>query len=987
MDVHRCRFVEYPPSPINAVAVSHPPGKQEKPSQVRLAVGRGNGNIEIWNPLNGLWIHESTLYGGRDRSIEGLAWIQDPDDTNGDGLTTAGRLRLFSIGNSSVVTEWDLQTGQPLRQSSGTNSEIWCIAAQPLPRRDPSKKQRHSSEEDGRRNQRLAIGCADGSIISLSTANDDVTFEKYIARASERKTRALCITWKSPTIVAAGFADSSIRIFKIERTRKDPLIRTISLGRGPKGGRKEKLVWTLDCLPDGTLVSGDSTGEICWWDRSNYGQQQKIKAHDADVLCLATSSDGKNVYSGGIDRRTVSFRLDTRSSTGPGRWAKITHRRIHTHDVKSMASVETHKLSVIVSGGPDARLTLMPMQAERNENHRRLPFVSQRPPLASAGRLIVSWWNRQATVWRIRPRQSNRSHGNDWPWSKAYDTVARIALKGEENITSASLSRNGDLLAISTVAETKLFRMWRKDDDSGKLKVSKVSIPASLARKGARLVQFSPDVSWLLLIPASNEPTIYHVRAPGTEDQHFEVLDAGSTLKRSGHRESTQDSSGQLWDLYNRRISQAAFSADSRILALSDLSGYVATWTLARAETITNGQKMSSLKASSTLSTSPSDSESSSESEPNGDQSLHEPGQKWRLNPYPLALPHLQSAPMVLSFCSTETRGVGQEFSFPDGDFTRPKHRHGQHNNDNLLIITSTHEIVEFSVTSGKLTSWSRRNPSAALPINFKAQRDRAIGCIWDCNLEEPSARKRIWIYSSSWLAMLDLNQDLPLPKDRIQSRKRKREDEIREESLSQRNTAGAGSVRRIEDGESLNTDTTILLRQDGKEQNITKRHKTDSIAVNENESEEEVENMNDDELDKASLGLLRQRRQASSEYEDSDDELNSNDETVNKATHGDGRNGPSLNGYDSNEGAMTSSVQKAKGVPSFFITFKFRPILGIVPLSEEDEGEDVGAKSLVRGAQDAGRDRRFLEVAIVERLETDLELPARFQDGHKWEK
>jgi len=115
MDIHRSRFVPYPPSAINALAFSHPEPEhgQQDPESLRLAIGRANGNIEIWNPARGSWLQEKVFYGGKDRSVEGLAWTQEPNSRDAHGKVVPGRLRLFSIGYSSSVTEWDLTTGLP----------------------------------------------------------------------------------------------------------------------------------------------------------------------------------------------------------------------------------------------------------------------------------------------------------------------------------------------------------------------------------------------------------------------------------------------------------------------------------------------------------------------------------------------------------------------------------------------------------------------------------------------------------------------------------------------------------------------------------------------------------------------------------------------------------------------------------------------------------------------------------------------------------
>ena len=353
MDIHRCRFVPYNPQAINALAFSHPPsiglGGKGVPT-LRLAVGRANGDIEIWNPARGAWFQETVLRGGKDRSIEGLAWTLDPPEPGPDGQQKqAGRLRLFSIGYSTTVTEWDLEQGRPKRHSSGNYGEMWCLAAQP--RWQPAKGRDNKpmpAAEGEFTGQHLAAGCADGSIVLLSTADDDLKFLRTL-RPSTKKPRVLSVTFQNRNTIVAGYADSSIRVFDI---RNGQLLRTISLGKGPTGGSKELLVWSVKCLPDGTIVSGDSAGEVRFWDAKNYSLIQRLQGHLADTLDVAVSADGETVVSGGADQRTVVYRKKAgEKGDKSSRWVEVTHRRYHTHDVKTFAVYETKNLSVVVSGG------------------------------------------------------------------------------------------------------------------------------------------------------------------------------------------------------------------------------------------------------------------------------------------------------------------------------------------------------------------------------------------------------------------------------------------------------------------------------------------------------------------------------------------------------------------------------------------------------------------------------------------------------------
>ena len=355
MDIHRCRFIPYPPAAINALAFSHPStplSRSKTPATLRLAIGRANGDIEIWNPLKGAWFQESILRGGKDRSIEGLVWTNDPEDVDQHGLKSAGRLRLFSIGYSTAVTEWDLATGRPARHSTGNYGEIWCIAAQPRPisgTYDGNGKQTASVDVATGQYQDIAVGCADGSIVLLSTADGDLQFKRTLARPSKKKARVLSITFKDRYTLVAGHADSTIRVYDI---RGNQLLRSMSLGAGPVGGPKEILVWSISCTIDGTIVSGDSTGTVRFWDGKQYTLLQRIVGHGADILDLAVSADGQCVFSGGMDRRTTVYRRTDPSQKGsPYRWKEVAHQRLHKHDVKVMASYENKNMSIVASGG------------------------------------------------------------------------------------------------------------------------------------------------------------------------------------------------------------------------------------------------------------------------------------------------------------------------------------------------------------------------------------------------------------------------------------------------------------------------------------------------------------------------------------------------------------------------------------------------------------------------------------------------------------
>lgn len=437
MDVHRCRFVPYPPSAINALAFSHSSSltaSSKGPPTLRLAIGRANGDIEIWNPLKGAWFQEAIFRGGKDRSIEGLVWTHDPEDEDKNGYKLPGKLRLFSIGYSSSVTEWDLGTGRPLRHASGNYGELWCMAAQPrLQSAEKVDTKTVNGVEFGiTQHQALAVGCADGSLVLLSTADGDLQFQKALTRPPKKKARVLSIAWQSRNIVVAGHADSTIRVFDI---RNGQQIRAMSLGVGPQGGPKEILVWSVKATVDGTIVSGDSTGTVSFWDAKNYSRLQRITSHKADILDIAVSGDGETVFSGGMDRRTTIYKRGPGSRTGEKtRWAEMAHQRFHSHDVKAMAVFETKKISILASGGLDTMPIIVPIREFGKEHHRTLSSLPQQPPVRSAPkkRLLLSWWDREISIWRVsnsREAQDDTGVLKGLPQPPAKKLVAKVLLQ------------------------------------------------------------------------------------------------------------------------------------------------------------------------------------------------------------------------------------------------------------------------------------------------------------------------------------------------------------------------------------------------------------------------------------------------------------------------------------------------------------------------------------------------------------------------------
>lgn len=545
LDIHRCQFVDFTPHSITALAFSKPLSKDGSGSDVRLAVGRSNGDIEVWSPRWG-WVHELTLRGGRGRSVEGLVWAQ------GDDSEPA---RLFSIGGSTSITEWDLETSLPIANYQCDAGVIWSLAASP----------------DG---TRLAAGCDDGSVVILDISGGPsiIEFSRILQR---QDARVLSLAWRGTDQIVGGLADARIRVWSTKAELRGKILGTMKVDQSKE--QESTLVWSVQVLNHKLMVSGDSTGSVKFWDLSRFSLLQTFKGHEADVLCLTADSSGQNVFSAGVDRKIISYTMINKEL---GRWASNSSRLLHSHDIRAMAIHESNHSSFLVSGGVERSIVINDVRNFAEGSYRKLPITLQQPSFAAIpeSRLLMSYADQTIKVWKIGT-SSNAVENKK--------LVCRMTLSADENITSAQLSSDGSLLAVSTIAETKLFNL--ASSESGKaLKVTKMSLE-DLEEQGARLLKIidqNNDKKLLLLVSPESDLTLYTLTRDESTQQF--KLDSEQTPIELELAANKFKNSSKLNHLDSIHIAQV--SDNGRYLAVARLSGAVDLFDLSALETSTTSK-------------------------------------------------------------------------------------------------------------------------------------------------------------------------------------------------------------------------------------------------------------------------------------------------------------------------------------------------------------------------------------------------------------
>lgn len=372
--VHRCRFVQYAPQSIHCIAFEKP----AQPNHVRVAVSRGNADIEIWNVTNDFHL-ERVIPGGEELSVEALVWV--------DG-------RLFSAGIHSQITEWDIDSLQPLTVADSLGGPIWSLAAN------------HAGTF-------LAAGCEDGCIKIFEIAGGIL---QYVRSFDKEEGRVLSLDWNlDDSVLVSGGSDSAIRLWSTETGRCKLRI----LVQDEK--KDATLVWSVRHIDETTIASGDSRGRVQFWNAKYGTLRQTFTQHEADVLSLVVDLKDKSVYASGVDNRVIQLTL---ANTGrKAEWILAGRCRDHTHDVRALA---LGPLGELVTGGVDCNLIVYSTSnfGALGASHRKIPPFPHRKLIyvANAKNLIMYKHPRKLQLWHLGSPVSAEPID-----ASSYSTISRSA--------------------------------------------------------------------------------------------------------------------------------------------------------------------------------------------------------------------------------------------------------------------------------------------------------------------------------------------------------------------------------------------------------------------------------------------------------------------------------------------------------------------------------------------------------------------------------
>ncbi|KAL7752726.1 U3 small nucleolar RNA-associated protein [Sorochytrium milnesiophthora] len=576
MEVHCCRFVDYVPSAITAIAAT--PGT----TRLVVATGRENGTIELRNPREN-WMLESTIPGGENRAVSCLAWshqtiLSDPElyDDDQEREFAQRRLakigpRLFSGSLNGFITEWDLTTLRPKTVVDANGGGVWCMAV----------------NTDG---TQMVVGCENGSVKLYDLSDGNFEFERGF---DPQKARVLSIDWHpDQRHVVSGSGDSTIRLWTADNGH---VAQRMTL---EKRKNRHTSVWAVKVLKyvplhligqigkDGTIVSGSSLGAVEFWDGKLGTRIAMINTHAAAVLCLAVSKDGKTVYSGSIDHKIAAIRYvkDDTGKSNAERWITSNGRRYHNHDIKALCLIQDKHTHALVSGGLDTELVVVPLQKSFKEGVQRryLSFQSRPISYSRSQRLMLCQFDRSLKLYRFGStlpvaddvssaaekaalRAQNRSARPLQPsLNESYQPLLHMRLQTVNNLTASHICETGEWVAASDPETVKLWRL-QVSPASGEARV--VKMPFQDLVPPARLLHFTPDGKRLVVFGVDS--IVYVVDLQQWRSGSFPILCQFNN--HSGQVAGTTKASNSSLAQQAALITCASISPDSRFLISADL--------------------------------------------------------------------------------------------------------------------------------------------------------------------------------------------------------------------------------------------------------------------------------------------------------------------------------------------------------------------------------------------------------------------------------
>ncbi|XP_067613802.1 U3 small nucleolar RNA-associated protein 4 homolog [Eurosta solidaginis] len=501
---HNVRFYNLTPRSIQSMAYNN--------LWHKLALSRDDGSIEIWDMQHASYL-ERVIPKSPGQSVEGMAWAAE---------------RLFSVGLTGELVEWDLQLLKPRRQQYATGNAVWCIDVNST-------------------GTVLAIGTEEGYINIFDVDNDEMQYKQLF---DKQEGRVLCCKFDRTGEFLVTGSMGAIRIWD---AKSGHALHKITLGYTEK--KKEVIVWSIQVLSDFTIISGDSRGQVTVWDGKMATQVESHQVLKADVLTVVVNEEESLLMCSGIEPiiRIYAKTKIKRDETECYCWVKFLQRSVHDHDVKCLISAGER----IFSGGMDGYLGISSATKLSSTIAKYGPFLKKPCAVASPGsRLLLLRYTNYLEIWRLgstdgrpplvgeapeephvdaqKPHKSKQktkeTERKVYALSNAPEKLLEFKSHHEESITCANISPDGQWLCYSTQKTIRFFRFVPAVPDKHDTQLARIHGLPKQFTVASHLI-FSSDSTRLFLVqPSTRQIHVFSIVNDGSTD-----LDFVETIETSKH--------------------------------------------------------------------------------------------------------------------------------------------------------------------------------------------------------------------------------------------------------------------------------------------------------------------------------------------------------------------------------------------------------------------------------------------------------------------
>ena len=629
--VHRFRNANYIPRGI--LRLCSTPYNLQTNDCPQLAVSREGGAVELVS-VNEKWKCVGMVEGMKNRSVDAMAWVcgevKESEETQPmmtDESEKAQEVyfnlqhqlaaqvqekrRLFGASRDGTIFEIDFKRKRHGGVIGSGGGAVFCLESIcPC-----------CTGTGSGCGKLIAAGCEDGSVRiykATSSSKDDPNKPclELVSTLPSVGGAVISIAWlpgsgaggMEGSIMYAGAADGTIRKFQctsvLQMARQsgsaahaistgavlnnddvemagDSQLSSLQWKAGlrmtveNRGRRSATKIWALSVLKDGTVVSGDSIGNVQFWD-GNAGTLMQTFEHNSnngDVLDLAVSHDQNKLMASGVDSRVVCIERVASTSSAESKWVLTNQQRSHTHDVNSLAMVYQSDSSgslnpqkkcreLLCSGGVDTKVSSYFVSNMRKYRAKIAYKYPTKAPIALSRvpRILSIMRHDKVDVFQLAQVNTSVENTSNAPLNEEEAYLGSVGITSNHNLVAFDVSDDGKFLAVSHAAGLLLFALdfveGMSEEDGASSTVllpKKLSVPTD-ADVACSALKFG---SGFLICATTNGP-INLIRLNSNNDETTAVLE--HTFDRNSEKTFACES---------YPITELTLSADGRWLAVA----------------------------------------------------------------------------------------------------------------------------------------------------------------------------------------------------------------------------------------------------------------------------------------------------------------------------------------------------------------------------------------------------------------------------------